>query len=64
MRTTSRPRQSTRMAEPTASITSTLSVLRNSHGRVANAHGLCVSAPTGHRSTAFADNSDIMPRSR
>ncbi len=64
MRTTSRPRVSTRMAEPTASITSMLSVLRSSHGRVANAHGRCVSAPTGHRSTALADSSDIMPRSR
>ena len=34
---TSRPRLSTRIAEPTASITSTVSVLVSSQGRAANA---------------------------
>jgi NADH-quinone oxidoreductase subunit G len=37
MRITSRPRVSTRIAEPTASITSTDSVLPSSHGRATNA---------------------------
>ena len=37
MRITSRPRASTRMAEPTASITSIDSVLVSSHGRALKA---------------------------
>ena len=53
MRMTSRPRESTRIADPTASITSIDSVLFNSHGRAVKANGLEVSAPTGHRSTTL-----------
>jgi hypothetical protein len=39
MRMTSGPRVSTRIAEPTASMTSIDSVLRNSHGRALCAQG-------------------------
>ena len=63
-RSTAGPRASTRIAEPRASITSTLSVLFSSQGRALNAYGLEVSAPTGHRSITLADSSDITALSR
>ena len=46
------------MLEPTASITSILSVLVNSQGLASKAYGLDVKAPTGQRSITFADNSE------
>ncbi len=59
MRSTSAPRASTRIAAPTASSTSTLSVLRSSHGRATKAYGLEVSAPTGQMSIRLPDSSEV-----
>jgi hypothetical protein len=64
MRTTSRPRESMRIAEPSASITSTDSVFTYSHGRAWNEVGLEVSAPTGQRSTMLPCSSEVSARSR
>ena len=61
---TSLPRASTRMAEPSASITSIDGVFDSSQGRAMNSYGFEVSAPTGQRSTTLPDSSDIMPCSR
>mmetsp|Transcript_29180 Transcript_29180/g.74461 ORF Transcript_29180/g.74461 Transcript_29180/m.74461 type:complete len:445 (+) Transcript_29180:1810-3144(+) len=57
MRMTSVPRLSTLMLAPSASLTSTLSVLLSSQLRAVNAYGLDVSAPTGHRSITLPDSS-------
>ena len=56
---TSAPRESTRMLLPTASITSTDSILVSSQDRAAKAYGADVSAPTGHRSIMLPDSSDV-----
>ena len=61
---TSRPRVSTRIAEPTASMTSIDSVLFNSHGRAVKAKGFEVSAPTGQRSTTLPCSSEVIACSR
>ena len=59
-RITSLPRASTRMFEPSASLTSTVSVLLSSQLRYVKAVGLEVNAPTGHRSTTLPDSSDCI----
>ena len=64
MRTTSRPRASTRIPEPSASMTSINSVLPYSQGRAWNAVGFAVSAPTGQRSTTLPCSSELSARSR
>ena len=64
MRITSRPLRSTRIAEPTASITSMDSVLVSSHGRAVKANGFEVSAPTGQRSMTLPCSSDVIALSR
>ena len=56
-------RESTRMALPTASSASTVSVAVSSHERTANAWGFEVSAPTGQRSTILPESSEERPRS-
>ena len=61
---TSRPRVSTRMLEPSASITSTDSVLANSQTRPVKANGLWVSAPTGQRSATLPCSSEPIACSR
>lgn len=58
IRRTSPVRVVTMMLLPTASWTSTLSVLRVSQGRAVKLYGLEVSAPTGHKSIMFPDSSD------
>ena len=63
-RTTSRPRESMRIAEPSASVTSTDSAWANSHERAWNAEGFEVSAPTGQRSITLACNSEVIACSR
>ena len=57
-RFTSQSYVSTLMFEPTASITSIVSVFFSSHGLASKTYGLDVSAPTGQRSITFPDNSD------
>mmetsp|Transcript_23787 Transcript_23787/g.62210 ORF Transcript_23787/g.62210 Transcript_23787/m.62210 type:complete len:268 (+) Transcript_23787:2289-3092(+) len=59
MRMTSPARVLTTMFDPSASITSTESVLRSSHVRAVKAYGLEVSAPTGHRSMTLPDSSEL-----
>ena len=62
-RSTSDERLSMRIAEPSASSASTLSVLRSSQGRATKAYGFAVSAPTGQMSTRLPDSSEVSARS-
>ena len=52
------------MFEPTASMTSMLSVFLSSQGRASKAYGFDVRAPTGHRSITLAESSDSMAFSK
>ena len=61
---TSHPYVSTLILDPTASITSMDSVFFNSQGLASKTYGFEVRAPTGHKSTTFADNSDSIAFSR
>ena len=60
MRMTSVPRVSTRMLQPSASLTSTDSTPLSSQFRAVKAYGLEVRAPTGHRSITFPESSLAM----
>ena len=55
---------STLIFDPTASITSILSVFLSSHGRASNAYGFDVRAPTGHKSITLAESSDSIDFSK
>ena len=52
------------MFEPTASITSILSVFLSSQGLASKAYGFEVNAPTGHKSITFADSSESIDFSK
>ena len=61
---TSSPTASTRILEPTPSITSIDSVFSSSQLRALNAYGFEVSAPTGHKSITFPESSEVSVFSR
>ena len=58
---TSHPYVSTLIFEPTASITSIVSVFFNSQGLASKTYGFDVRAPTGHKSITFSDSFDESP---